>query len=141
MLYKVRDFVNPNILKSIYYALFESHINYAFIIWGQNIIKINHLYILQKKALRIISFKEHNAHSSPLFHHSKIIKIADKVKIENCLFINKYTNNKLPSIFNNWFIFSSMYYNYQTSFAFKGNLQMPSVQTTSCGKMLLFVWL
>ena len=30
MLYKVRDFVNANILKSIYYALFESHINYVF---------------------------------------------------------------------------------------------------------------
>ena len=26
MLYRVRDFVNANILKSIYYALFESHI-------------------------------------------------------------------------------------------------------------------
>ena len=96
MLYKVRDFVNANIFKSIYYALFEAHINYACIIWGQNISTINHLYILQKKALRIINFKERNAHSSPLFHYSKIIKIADKVKIENCLFINKYTNNKLP---------------------------------------------
>ena len=36
MLYKVRDFVNENILKSIYYTLFESHINYVCIIWGQN---------------------------------------------------------------------------------------------------------
>ena len=105
MLYKIRDFVNANILKSIYYALFESHINYACIIWGQNISTINHLYILQKKALRIINFKEHNAHSSPLFHYSKIIKIADKVKIENCLFIIKYINNKLPSVFTNWFYF------------------------------------
>ena len=134
MLYKVRDFVNANILKSIYYALFESHINYACIIWGQNISTINHLYILQKKALRIINFKEHNAHSSPLFHYSKIIKVADKVKIENCLFINKYTNNKLLSIFTNWFTFSSMSHNYQTSFASKGSLQIPSVQTTSYGK-------
>ena len=32
MLYKVRDFVNPNILKSIYCALFETHINCACII-------------------------------------------------------------------------------------------------------------
>ena len=134
MLFKVRDFVNANILKSIYYALFESHINYACIIWGQNISTINHLYILQKKALRIINFKERNAHSSPLFHYSKIIKIADKVKIENCLFINKYTNNKLPSIFTNWFTFSSMYHNYQPSFASKGNLQIHSVQTKSYGK-------
>ena len=69
-----------------------------------------------------------------MFHYSKIIKIADKVKIENCLFINKYTNNKLPSIFTNWFTFSSMSHNYQTSFASKGNLQIPSVQTTSYGK-------
>ena len=49
MLYKVRDFLNANILKSIYYALFESHINYACIIWGQNISTINRIYILQKK--------------------------------------------------------------------------------------------
>ena len=81
MLYKVRDFVNPNILKSIYYALSESHINYAFIIWGQNISTINHLYILQKKALRIISFKEHNAHSSPLFHHLKLSKLQIKSRL------------------------------------------------------------
>ena len=32
MLYKVRYFVNANVLKSIYYALLESHINYACII-------------------------------------------------------------------------------------------------------------
>ena len=96
MLYKVRDSVNTDILKSIYYALFESYINYVCIIWEQNISTINRLYILQKKAFRIINFKERNAHSSPLFHYSKIVKIVDKVKIENCLFINKYANNKLP---------------------------------------------
>ena len=108
MFYKARDFVNGNILKSIYCALFESHINYACIMWGRNICAINHLYILQKITFRIISFKECIAHSSLLFHCSKIIKIADKVKIEDCLFINKYTNNKLPSVFTNWFTFQSM---------------------------------
>ena len=90
----------------------------------------SHLYILQKKALRVINFKERNAHSSPLFHHSKIVKIADKVKIENCLFMSKYTNNKLLSIFTNWFTFSSMSDIHQTSFASKGNLQIPTVQKT-----------
>ena len=75
MLYKVRDFVNADFLKSICYALFESYINYACIIWGQNIITTNRLYILQKKALRIINFKEHNAHSSPLFHFITNISI------------------------------------------------------------------
>ena len=111
-----------------------NHTFHACIIWGQNISTINRLFILQKKALRIINIKELNANSSPLLHHSKIIKVADKVRIGNCLFINKYTNNKLPSIFTNWFTFSSMSHNYQTLFASKGNLQIPSVQTTSYGE-------
>ena len=33
MRYKVRDFVGAGILKSIYHALFESHIHYACIKW------------------------------------------------------------------------------------------------------------
>ena len=122
MLYKVIDFVNANILKALYYALFESHINYPCIVWRQNISTINRLYILQKKELRTINFKEGNAHSSPLFHYSKIIKIEDKVKTENCFFINKNSNNKLPSIFTNSFTFSSIFHNYETSFFSKGNL-------------------
>ena len=101
MLYNLRDSVDASIFKSIYYTLFESHINYSCIKWGNNMSTINRLYILQKKALKIINFKKPNARSSPLFHHSKITKIADKVKIENCLFINRYTYNKLPLIFTN----------------------------------------
>ena len=134
MLYKVRGFVDAGILKSIYYALFESHIHYACIIWGQNVCTINRLFILQKKALRLIHFKERNAHSAPLFFKSKIVKLPNKIKIENCLFISKYVNNKLPPIFNSWFIFSSTCHNYETSFAAKGHLKIPTVTTTTYGK-------
>ena len=74
MLYKARDFVDGRISKSIYHALFELHIHYACIIWGQNVCTINQLFILQKKALRLIHFKEHNAHSAPLY------------QIKNCKF-------------------------------------------------------
>ena len=34
----------------------------------------------RKRHLELSIFKERNAHSSPLFHNSKIIKIADKVQ-------------------------------------------------------------
>ena len=74
MLNRVRDFVSANILKSIYSALLESFINYTFIIWGQNINTINRLHILHKNALRIINFKERNAHSSPLKLSGLLIK-------------------------------------------------------------------
>ena len=36
MLFKVREFVNTRILKSIYYAIFDCHLNYANTVWGQN---------------------------------------------------------------------------------------------------------
>ena len=134
MLYKCRDFVDAGILKSIYHALFESHIHYVCITWGQNVCTINQIFILQKKALRLIHFKELNAHSAPLFFKSKIVKLPDKIKIENWLFISKYVNNKLPPIFNSWFIFSSTCHNYETSFAAKGHLKIPTVTTTTYGK-------
>ena len=134
MLFKLRDFVNPKILVSVYYALFESHLNYACTVWGQNIHTINRLFILQKKALRTLHYKQHNEHSTPLFLDAKIIKIPDKVKIENCLMISKYFHKKLPSTFDEWFMLSSNSHRYETSFASYGNLKIPSVKTTSYGK-------
>ena len=82
----------------------------------------------------MIHFKECNAHSAPLFFKSKIVKLLDKIKIENCLFISKYVNNKLPPIFNSWFIFSSTCHNYETLFAAKGHLKIPTIPTTTYGE-------
>ena len=79
-LYRVRDFFKAGILKAIYHAQFKSHIHYACIIWVQNVWTINHLFILQKKAIRLIHFKEYNAHTAPLFLESKMVKLPDKIK-------------------------------------------------------------
>ena len=56
MLFKVREFVNIKILKSIYYAIFDCQLNYANTVWGQNRNSMNQVIILQKKALHIMSF-------------------------------------------------------------------------------------
>lgn len=37
MLYEIRDYVNHNTLKAIYFAIFESQMNYLSIIWGKNL--------------------------------------------------------------------------------------------------------
>ena len=134
MLYKVGDFANAGILKAIYHALFESHFHYACIKWGQNLCTIIRPFMLQKKALRLIYFKESNAHTAPLFFKSKIVKLPNKIKIENCLFISKFFKNKLPPIFNSWFIFSSTSHNYETSFATKCHLKTSAVTATTYGK-------
>ena len=48
ILFKVREFLNIKILKSIYYDIFDCHLNYANTIWGQNRNSINRLILLQK---------------------------------------------------------------------------------------------
>ena len=71
------------------------------------------LFVLQKKSLLIIYFLNHNAHTSPLFRELNILKLPDKIALENCLFIIKYFNKCLPPIFKNWFnliLFSYLQY-------------------------------
>ena len=36
LLFKIRNFVNITILKTIYFSIFDSHINYANLVWAQN---------------------------------------------------------------------------------------------------------
>ena len=67
MFFKVREFVNMKIIKSIYYATFDCHLNYPNTVWDQNRSSMNRLIMLQKKALHIMSFECRNAHSNPLF--------------------------------------------------------------------------
>ena len=100
LLFKIRNFVNSSILRTIYFAFFESHFNYCCLIWSQNRNAINRLVIIQKKALRIMDFQPRNSHSSPLFKSSFILKLSDKVTLENTLFVSKSINNLLSSLFN-----------------------------------------
>ena len=48
MLYKVREFVNTRVLKLIYHAHFDCHLNYANTVWDQNKNSLNCLFLLQK---------------------------------------------------------------------------------------------
>ena len=54
----------------------------------------------KKKTLRTINFQSKDSHSSPLFKSSYILKLQDKIVIENIPFINKSFNNLIPPIFN-----------------------------------------
>ena len=62
ILFKIR---NSKLLRSIYFAIFESHLNCSSLVWAHNPGSIKRLIILQKKTLRIINFKPRNCHTSP----------------------------------------------------------------------------
>ena len=135
ILLKLRKYVNENILKSIYYSIFESHLNYCSIVWSQNVDSSNRLFILQKKAIRTISFAERLSHTSPLFSKSKILKFYDKVSIENCIFISKSLSNQLPVFFQGWFLFCSSTHNHHLRSSNLGVIKVPSFKTKSHGRL------
>ena len=83
LLYTIRNFVNRHILRTIYFAIFDTHINDANLIWGQNPNVVSRTVILQKKAIRIMNFQSRDSHSSPLFKSNNNPKLEDKILIEN----------------------------------------------------------
>ena len=54
LLFKIRNFVNITILKAIYFAIFDSYINYANMVWAQNSNAMTRILTLQKKSMRIV---------------------------------------------------------------------------------------
>jgi hypothetical protein len=89
---------------TLYYALIHCHFNYASEVWcsaPQSC--INKLYLLQKKAVRLICNEKYNAHSEPLFKKLEILKITDMISLSKLKFMHQYTYNKLPiSFFQTW---------------------------------------
>ena len=140
--FKLRKYVSPKILKSIYFAIFNSHLSYCYLVWAQNFSSVKQILILQKKAVRIINFQPRNSHTSPLFKQNFILKFQDKVYkvcLENILFVSKSFNNLSPSIFNTWFSLSSDQHHYETSSSTQGNLMKLFDKTDRYGKYSITV--
>ena len=72
MLSKLRHFVNKNILLSVYYGIFHSHLAYLCLVWGQANFSLNRITLLQKRAIRILHSAAYMDHTSPLFHKYRI---------------------------------------------------------------------
>ena len=114
LLLKIRNYVNTETLRNIYFAIFDSHLSYSCIVWAQNINTVRRLIVLQKKALRIMNFKDQLFHSSPLFSSNNILKFGDKITLENIFFVSKSINKQVSSTFSDWFTFSGNLHRYET---------------------------
>ncbi len=77
---------------------------YALIIWGNTYLTtLKPLIILQKKAMRVITFSRFDQHSSPLFKRLQILKFTHLITLRMTMFMYKYYRRLLPSSLNNLF--------------------------------------
>ena len=73
LLSKIRYYVPMPLLRTIYYSIFNSHLIYAYEIWGQNqnSLRFTKLTKLQNKALKVIIFQSSDSPTGPLYQRNK----------------------------------------------------------------------
>ena len=62
-----------SVLLTLYNTLVLPHFNYCILLWGSVVKKNHHLYLLQKKAVRIITQSNYIAHSEPFVNNTILL--------------------------------------------------------------------
>ena len=134
ILYKIRPFVNINILKMLYNSLIYSRLNYGAEVWTLTTkTLLNSILIIQKKLVRIMTFnnkRDENfkyPQSNPIFKQLSILKIHDIKKLCLTKFVYKYFDRNVPNNFHNWFNLISQVHHYNT----RSNFNLESSTNTN----------
>ena len=98
ILHKMKYIVNTNSLYILYCSLILPYLTYCVEVWG-NTFKtiIKSIYMLQKKAIRIINQSDHIASTNPLFIKSNSLKLEDLVNLNIAVIMYKAHNKMLPA--------------------------------------------
>ena len=92
-----KNFLPLHIRKTIYYSLFDSHLNFGNLLWGCAKNKLlKRVENLQKKCIRNIGLKSFRSHTEPIFKDLSILKLSERLSLSRSIFIHKYRNKKLP---------------------------------------------
>ena len=134
ILSKARHFIDTDQLKTLYYAVFSSHLTYACQIWGQSQNTHNHrIFTLQNTALRIMTFSNSRTSSNPLYAKLKILKLKDIIILKNCLFVYDSLNKMTPLCFHDYFQQLQSVHSIQTKSASLGCVYVTTSNTKRYG--------
>ena len=105
ILSKLRQFLPKYIMLSLYSTLILPYLNYGLIAWGSAATsQINRLFILQKRAIRIIYNADFRAHTNNLFLNDKTLKIKDLYIFQLGQLMYKLSTKQLPMPLNDMFV-------------------------------------
>ena len=131
---KLGHHLPSDILKTVYYSLFDTHLRYACQVWGQSNSDI--LVMVQRaqnKALRIINFKEERHPSAPLYTETKILNLTNIITLNNCMLVFDHLNSSLPAIFDDLFKPFKEQHSHNARGARRYVLNIPKIKTSFHG--------
>ena len=94
---------------------------------------IHKLNILQKKAIRAITFSDYHAHTSPIFKELNVLKIEDLFKYKVSSLMWDYDHNNLPNALKALFKKTRDTHSYGTRSANADKLDVERTNTTRYG--------
>ena len=92
---KGKNFLDTHSLRILYFAQFQSHLNYGLSIWG-NMISSTSLNKLQRLQNTCVNLLGKNQTIPDIYTKLKIMRVEQLIKLENCKFAYKMYNKLLP---------------------------------------------
>ena len=102
---KARRVLPQKSLITLYNSFVHPFFNYCLEVWGNTFpTHIDCLIKLQKKTIRLITGSPFNAHTSELFIKTNVLPLQKLYVMKIQLFLYKYNNSLLPTVFNDMFV-------------------------------------
>ena len=98
-MFKLKDFVPQSVMLKIYYSLVYPYLIYGNLVWGGTYpTHLHPLFLLQKRAVRIVVKADYLAHTNEIFLNLKILKLPDIHKFLVLQYVFKnFDNFQLPN--------------------------------------------
>ena len=99
MINRVKHALTSSALCNLYCTLVMPYLTYCCEVWGNHYkTRIQSLFILQKRAIRIISLNtNYKCHTKPLFYQLRSLNVFDIIDLNSLGFMYKAFHNSLPA--------------------------------------------
>ena len=111
VLYKMKFLLDSAVLFTLYQTIILPYLTYCSEIWGNTYrTTINGLFLLQKRAVRIVYKAEYWSHTKPIFYELKTLNIFDIIEHKTALLMYKAYHRLLPDSI--WKYFTNVTHSY-----------------------------
>jgi hypothetical protein len=135
---RIKNFVNQETLKTLYFAMIHSHLVYCINVYScATGTCLSKLIFKQKETIRIIGNACYRDHTTPLFAQLKILPLPQLIKYSIRKFMHSFTHNLLLFSFNRMWI-TNRIRNPEHVLRNAGHLYIPHHNYASLKRMPLF---
>ncbi len=128
VMYRLKNYVNSEILRNVYYSIAFSHLNYGISSWGSAPpTNLNELQRKQNHCIRVVYDLDRMCNRDNMYFNNKFLKVNEIYHSECLKFVYKYHNNNIPLAFNSYFSYASDVHRYNTRYATNFNFQVPII--------------